>query len=81
MSTIEDQSELLPLSSAFWSWLQKWEGRGQGTLTLRRPKAESSGGQPADPFAVFTTEAGRILVNGRLHHGQAPTKVRACWTR
>ncbi|KAK9848247.1 hypothetical protein WJX84_007736 [Apatococcus fuscideae] len=53
---------------------KKWEGRGQGTLTLRRPKAESSGGQPADPFAVFTTEAGRILVNGRLHHGQAPTK-------
>ncbi|KAL6776285.1 hypothetical protein ACKKBG_A20525 [Auxenochlorella protothecoides x Auxenochlorella symbiontica] len=46
---------------------KKWEDRGRGMLTLRQPR---SGGQP---FLVFTTDTGRVLVNAPLVRGMKPT--------
>ncbi|KAK9840058.1 hypothetical protein WJX74_002707 [Apatococcus lobatus] len=53
---------------------KKWEERGQGVFTIRRSKASETGAKAADPFAVFTTETGRILVSARLHPGPVPAK-------
>ena len=40
---------------------KKWADRGAGSLTVRRP---AGGGRP---HVVFTTDAGRILLNAGLH--------------
>lgn len=45
--------------------LQAWKEKGQGLLTLRQPSGGGSG--PAQ--IVFTTEAGRVLVNAALYRG------------
>ena len=42
---------------------QAWKEKGQGLLTVRQP----AGGGPS--AVVFTTEAGRVLVNAALYKG------------
>ncbi|KAL6777192.1 hypothetical protein ACKKBF_B20525 [Auxenochlorella protothecoides x Auxenochlorella symbiontica] len=59
---LKQRASLLVMSEA-----KKWEDRGRGMLTLRQPR---SGGQP---FLVFTTDTGRVLVNAPLVRGMKPT--------
>lgn len=49
---------------------KKWADRGAGTLTLRRSRAA---GPSSKPFVVFTSSAGRVLVNAPLVKGMGPT--------
>ena len=53
---------------------QGWKGQGRGLLTVRQPKDAGQG--KASAHVVFTTEAGRVLLNAALHKGISLT-VRA----
>lgn len=46
---------------------KKWKDRGTGTLTLRRSK-DGAG----NPYLVFTTDSGRVLLNAPLVKGLKP---------
>lgn len=48
---------------------KKWKDRGSGLLSLRRNKDTPS----AAPYIVFTTDAGRVLLNAPLVKGLKPT--------
>lgn len=50
---------------------RKWKDKGAGTLTLRRATGEEAAGKR--PYLVFTTDAGRVLVNAPLIPSMKPT--------
>lgn len=51
-----------------------WDDRGHGTLTVRQQASEDD--SPASANIVFTTESGRILVNGGVYKGIQVKQVR-----
>lgn len=51
---------------------KKWKSRGIGTLSIRQAKEASSTGSRA-AYMVFTTDAGRVLLNAPLVKGLKPT--------
>lgn len=51
---------------------KKWKSRGAGTLSIRQAKEASASGSRAS-FIVFTTDAGRVLLNAPLVKGLKPT--------
>ena len=57
-------------------WLQGWDDRGKGTLTVRQGRGEDD--QPgASTHIVFTMESGRVIVNGAVYKGLRAQKVSA----
>ncbi|BDA44989.1 hypothetical protein COCOBI_06-4680 [Coccomyxa sp. Obi] len=46
-----------------------WDDRGSGTLTVRQQLEEDGAGSAPSANIVFTTESGRILVNGGVYKG------------
>jgi hypothetical protein len=53
-----------------------WDDRGHGTLTVREQKSGESAGTASSANIVFTTESGRILVNGEVYKGIKINQVR-----
>ncbi|KAL4458574.1 hypothetical protein ABPG75_013439 [Micractinium tetrahymenae] len=50
---------------------KKWKDKGMGTLTLRRATAGEAAGK--QPYFVFTTDSGRVLINAPLVKGMKLT--------
>lgn len=51
---------------------KKWKDKGQGLMTLRRATGEGTAGK--QPYLVFTTDSGRVLINAPLLKNMKPTQ-------